>query len=147
MDRPEFEVLRDLPDKVIEEDIRFSKKKNLSPLFTAEDIRIVNSLGYGIRLTIKFNPETGSRNFNVHLSGLGPICRLDVDDQAHRPAGRSHKHALQQPTCPDRNLPFVEDRSSDSGCSLEELFRRFCRRANIQHRGQFFAPDLSGGGA
>ncbi len=31
MDRPEFEALRDLPDKVIVEDIRFSKKKNLSP--------------------------------------------------------------------------------------------------------------------
>lgn len=147
MDRPEFEALRDLPDKVIVEDIRFSKKKNLSPLLTAEDIRIANGLGYDLRLTIKFNPETGSRNFNIHLAGVGPICRLDVDDQAHRPAGRSHKHALQQPTCPDSNLPFAEDRAIDSGRPVEDLFRRFCRMANIQHRGQFFAPDASGGGA
>ena len=147
MDRLEFEALRDLPDKIIDEDIRFSKKKNLSPLLTAEDIRVVNALGYDIRLTFKFNPETGSRNINVHLSGVGPICRLDVDDQAHRPAGRTHKHSLKQPSCPDSNLPFVEDRPSDSGRGLEELFRRFCRMANIQHRGQFFAPDAPGGGA
>jgi hypothetical protein len=147
MDRIEFETLRDLPDKVIEEDIRFSRKRNLNPLVTAEDIRIANSLGYDIRLTIKFNPETGSRNFNIHLSGVGPICRLDVDDQIHHPAGRSHKHSLQHPTCPDRNLPFVEDRSSESGRSIEELFRRFCLIANIQHRGQFFPPDFPGGGA
>lgn len=147
MDRSEFESLRDLPDKVIEEDIRFSKKKNLSPLLTAEDIRITNRLGYDIRLTIKFNPETGSRNFNVHLSGVGPICRLDVDDQAHRPAGRSHKHSLKLPTCPHNNLPFAEDRAGDSGRGLEDLFRRFCLMANIQHRGQLFGPDTTGGGA
>lgn len=70
MDRAEFEALRDLPDKVIEEDIRFSRNRNLSPLHTAEDIRIRNSLGYDLRLTTKFNPETGSRNFNVHVRGL-----------------------------------------------------------------------------
>ena len=147
MDRAEFEALRDLPDKVIEEDIRFSRKKNLSPLHTAEDIKIRNGLGYDLRLTIKFNPETGSRNFNVHISGLGPICRLDVDDQAHHPAGRTHKHSLQQPTCPDLNLPFVEDRKSDSGRSLEVLFSRFCKLANIEHRGQLFPPESNGGGA
>lgn len=147
MDRSEFEALRDVPDKVIEEDIRFTRKKNLGPLLTAEDIRVANRLGYDIRLTIKVNPETGSRNFNIHVSGVGPICRLDVDDQAHRPAGRSHKHSLRQPNCPLGNLPFVEDRPGDSGRSLEDLFRRFCLMANIQHRGQFFSPDTAGGGA
>jgi hypothetical protein len=147
MDRTEFEALRDLPDKVIEEDIHFSRKKNLSPLHTAEDIRIRNSLGYDLRLTIKFNPETGSRNFNVHISGLGPICRLDVDDQAHHPAGRSHKHSLRQPACPDVNLPCVEDRPGESGRSLDVLFQRFCDAANIEHRGQLFPPETSGGGA
>ena len=147
MDRAEFEALRDLPDKVIEEDIHFSRKKNLSPLHTAEDIPIRNGLGYDLRLTIKFNPETGSRNFNVHLSGVGPICRLDVDDQAHHPAGRSHKHSLLQPTCPDQNLPFVEDRPGESGRSIDVLFRRFCDMANIQHRGQLIAPGSNGGGS
>ena len=146
MDRAEFEALRDLPDKVIEEDIRFSRKKNLSPLHTAEDIRIKNGLGYDLRLTVKVNPETGSRNFNVHISGLGPICRLDVDDQAHRPAGRSHKHSLMESSCPDSNLPYVEDRSGESGRPLEVLFRRFCDLANIEHRGQFFPPETNGGG-
>ena len=147
MDRAEFEALRDLPDKVIEDDIRFSRKKNLSPLHTAEDIRISNGPGYDLRLTIKFNPETGSRNFNVHVSGIGPICRLDVDDQAHGPAGRSHKHSLQQPTCPELNLPFVEDRPGESVRNIEDIFRRFCSVANIKHMGQFFPPDANGGGA
>ena len=147
MDRAEFEALGDVPDKTIEEDIRFSRKKNLSPVITAEDIRIVNRLGYDLRLTIKYNPETGARNFNVHLSGVGPICRLDVDDQAHRPAGRSHKHSLQQPSCPLLNLPSVEDRPQESERSIEFLFSRFCTMAHIEHRGQFFAPEPLAGGA
>ncbi|HEU4951749.1 MAG TPA: hypothetical protein VFT46_07340 [Holophagaceae bacterium] len=141
MNRPEFEALRDLPDKKIEEDIRFSSKRNLGPLFTAEGIRIQNSLGYDLRLTIKFNPETGSKNFNVHLSGVGPICRLDVDDQDHRPAGRSHKHSLHTPDCPDQNLPQVTGRSELSGKTLEDLFRDFCIMANINHTGAFHAPE------
>lgn len=147
MDRAEFEALRDIPDKLIEEDIRFSKKKNLGPLQTAEDIRIANGLGYGLRLTIKYNAETGSKNFNVHISGIGPICRLDVDDQAHFPAGRSHKHSLQRPDCPDLNLPSVDDRFGESGRSIDVLFRRFCSMANIIHVGQFNLPDMNGGGA
>lgn len=147
VDRAEFEALRDIPDKLIEEDIRFSKKKNLGPLQTAEDIRIANGLGYGLRLTIKYNAETGSKNFNVHISGIGPICRLDVDDQAHFPAGRSHKHSLQRPDCPDLNLPSVDDRFGESGRSIDVLFRRFCSMANIIHVGQFNLPDMNGGGA
>jgi len=54
----DFEALRDLPGKIIESDIRFSRKRNLSPLHTAEDIRITNPFGHDLRLTIKFNPET-----------------------------------------------------------------------------------------
>ena len=147
MDRPEFEALRDVPDKVIQEDIRFTRKKNLSPLETAEDIRIENGRGYDLRLTLKFNAETGAKSLNVHCSGVGPICRLDVDDNPHSPAGRSHKHTLQTPECPDLNLPYVEDRPGESGRSVEALFRRFCDTAKIQHLGQFLAPDAPGGDA
>lgn len=141
MDRSEFEALRDLPEKIIRGDIRLTEKRNLSPVLTAENIQVENSLGYDLRLTVKYNKETGAKNFNVHCSGVGSICRLDVDDNLHRPAGRSHKHSLHTADCPDQNLPRVEDRSSDSGRSLAELFNRFCTMAQIRHAGQFIDPD------
>jgi hypothetical protein len=140
--RTEFEALRDLPGKMIESDIRFVRSKATSPFVIAENIRIVNDHGLDARLSIRYNPQVGSKTFNVHVPGLGPICRLDVDGPPHRPAGRSHKHALQSERCPDRNLPDgVADRSELAGKSVRELFAEFCRMAQITHRGTLEAPD------
>lgn len=145
MNRADFEKLRDLPNKIIVDDIRFSSKRQFSPLLIAEDLKIDNSLGHEARLTIQFNPEIGSKTFNVHIRGIGPICRLDVDGPPHRPCGRTHKHSLQTELCPDRNLPTqVIDRPDLSGLSLTEAFSQFCAMAQIQHTGIFETPSEGG---
>lgn len=84
MNRLCFEALRDLPEKKISEDIRFSRRQALAPVLCADGIRIRNSAGIELLLSITCNPLVGSKSFNVHAPGIGPICRLDVDG---RPTG------------------------------------------------------------
>lgn len=141
MDRLTFEALRDLPGKVIRGDVRLSRRQALAPLLTAEGLRIENSAGVELVMNIQFNPAVGSKTVNVHVPGVGPICRLDVDGPAHRPAGRTHKHSLQTVQCPDSNLPTgVIDRPDLAGQSLVQVFEAFCAMAKIHHDGQFEAP-------
>lgn len=141
MNRTEFEAIRDVPGKVIRCDIKFTRRQATSPALTAEGIEIENAAGIELRLNITYNPLVGSKTFNVHVPGIGPICRLDVDGTAHRPAGRSHKHSLQSDRCPDRNLPDnVRDRGDLSGQSLADLFAVFCHMAQIAHEGTFESP-------
>lgn len=145
MDRTAFEELRNLPGKIIEGDIRFGRPRATHPVLVAENIAIANAHGIDARLNIHYNPQVGSKTFNVHVPGVGPICRLDVDGAPHRPCGRSHKHSLQSPRCPDRNLPDgVIDRADLAGKSVREVFEEFCRIAHIQHKG---ALELPGEGA
>ena len=147
MDRKTFEALRDVPGKLIRGDIRFVASRTIRPLLVAEDVRIQNQFGVDLRLTIKHNPEVGSSTFNVHVPGVGPICRLDVDGPPHPPLGRSHKHAVQTEDCPRRNLPDgVLDRPDLSGKSVPDLFAAFCEMAFIDHHGAFFAPGIEVGG-
>lgn len=142
MNRTEFEALRDIAGKEIRVDIRFSRRQATAPALVAEGIPIVNTDGVELRLNITFNPEIGSKTFNVHAGGVGPICRMDVDGPAHRPAGRSHKHALIDERCPDRNLPeCVVNRPDLAGKTLRELFDVFCKLGHISHTGQFETPD------
>ncbi len=141
MNRAEFENGRDIPGKVIRGDIRFSRRQATQPAIVAEGIVIENDQDVQLRLNITYNPIAGAKAFNVHVPGIGPICRLDVDGTAHRPAGRSHKHSLQSGRCADRNLPEgVIDRSDLSGRSLAELFSVFCEMAQIVHVGAFESP-------
>jgi hypothetical protein len=108
----------------------------------AEGIRIENAEGVELVLTISYNEVVGAKTLNVHVPGVGPICRLDVDGNAHRPAGRSHKHSLREERCPDRNLPdAIIDRPELAGSSLRAVFTDFCRMANITHLGHIEAPD------
>lgn len=145
MDRTQFEALRDLRGKVIRGDLRFAKGRATAPVLTIDGVVVENEGGVELRLNISFNTATGAKSFNVHVPGLGPICRLDVDGPAHRPAGRSHKHALNSERCPDRNLPDgVTDRADLSGRSLVDLFAEFCTIANISHQGRLIAPDSEG---
>lgn len=128
MNRIEFEALRDIPDKQIRADIRFSRRQATAPALIAEGIAVENSGGVDLRLNITFNPAVGSKPFNAHVPGVGPICRLDVDGPAHRPAGRSHKHALQTERCPDRNLPdevVASGNTSQAHALANEIFRRW----------------------
>lgn len=141
MDRPSFEALRDLPGKTIHGDIRLARRAALAPLLVAEGIRIEAGGDTELLMSVHYNPEVGAKTVNVHVPGLGPICRLDVDGPAHRPAGRSHKHALQTPRCPERNIPAaVIDRPDLSGRSIRDVFEVFCSMAKITHNGRFEAP-------
>ncbi len=141
VDRAEFEALRDLPGKTINADIRFTRSRATSPLVVADNIQIANGSGIDARLSISYNPDVGSKTFNVHITGIGAICRLDVDGPPHRPAGRSHKHSLQTPRCPGKNLPQVIDRQDLAGKGVRELFDTFCKMANITHNGDLEVPD------
>ena len=142
MNRTEFEALRDISGKIIREHIRFSKRAATRPALTVEDVPIENDEGIDLRLNITYNPEVGSKTFNVHVQGVGPICRFDVDGPVHHPVGRSHKHAVQTERCPDRNLPEqVDDRPDLSGKPLRVIFDVLCQAGQITHSGSFNAPD------
>lgn len=142
MNRSEFEAIRGLPEKRIRADIRFVKARATAPAVVADGIVVENTAGTELRMNLSFNPESGSKTINVYVPGLGPICRLDVDGPAHRPAGRSHKHALQTERCPDRNLPdAVADRPELSGKAFRDVFKAFCDMARIEHDGTIDAPD------
>lgn len=142
MDRKTFEALRDLPGKTITGDIRFVRRAALTPVLVAEGIRIDNAAGVELMLTVSYNERVGAKTINVHVPGLGPICRLDVDGPAHRPAGRSHKHSLHDERCPERNLPDgVVDRPDLAGSTIRQVFDEFCRIADIVHVGQLDTPD------
>lgn len=139
MDRAAFEAVRNVPGKVIRGEIRLVARRQTSPALVAENIVIENDSGIALKLNISYNPEVGSKTFNVTAAGIGPICRLDVDGPAHRPAGRSHKHSLQTDRCPERNLPDnVHDRPDLAGKTVTELFKIFCEMADIAHMGTFF---------
>jgi hypothetical protein len=141
VNRTEFDAIRDIPGKVIEGDIKFARRQATLPALTAENIAIVNTGGVELRLNITYNPDVGSKTFNVYVPGVGPICRLDVDGPAHRPAGRSHKHSVQIDRCSDRNLrDGVVDRPDLAGKTLADLFSEFCHMAKITHAGTFEAP-------
>lgn len=142
MDRTEFEALRDLPTKEIASDIKFARLNAISPWHYAENVRVANSAGVDLRMTIGYNEAVGSIKINVHVPGTGPICRLCVDNRPHPPAGKSHKHALQSSQCPEHNLrDGVVDRPDLGGKSVREVFALFCRIAGIRHQGQLQAPD------
>ncbi len=135
MDRTTFEALRDLPGKTISADIRFVRRAVLAPVLVAEGIRIDNDGGVELMLSMSYNEVVGAKTINAYVPGVGPICRLDVDGNAHRPAGRSHKHSLQGERCPDRNLSDgVQDRADLAGSSVRRVFdRRLDRRGASGH--------------
>jgi|GEM_PF-773117 len=143
MDRSEFERLRDLPGKRIAGDIRLAQRSDISAAWEAKDIPIANPDGVDARLTVQLVIETGAKTLNVRIMGVGPVCRLEVDSRPHKPAGRSHKHALRTPACPRENLKrSVVDRADLSGRSLSEVFDAFCRMAHIRHDGKLIvSPD------
>lgn len=123
-----------------------AQRNDISAAWEAKDVLIANADGIDARLTIQIVSETGAKTLNVKVTGIGPICRLEVDSRPHKPAGRSHKHALRTSACPRENLKRdVHDRSDLDGWSLQEVFDAFLRMAHIDHDGALIVPpDLSG---
>lgn len=135
MDRTEFERLRDLPGKYVDGDIILQKDGRV--YLESEKLIIVNSDDVDATVLLRWNPETDSKTVNVIVSGLGPVCRLDVDGTVHAPAGRHHKHSLVHPDCPVSNLGRGVVRRDDlAGQDIATVWTEFCRMANIEHRGQ-----------
>jgi hypothetical protein len=137
MDRIRFERLRDLPGKTIDIDIHLLPKRDRAGVFVMEDIPINNSEGVDARLKVEWIEETDAKCINVHIKGIGPICRLEVDSKDHAQFGRSHKHALREPTCPENNLPRdITNRDELSGKEVQEIFLVFCVMAKIDYQGK-----------
>lgn len=143
MNRIEFERLRDLPDKKIKADIKFTLKKETSPNLTFDNIPLQNSLDWDILLNGTYKPNIPSVTFNFVLRGTGPICRLDVNGQVHRSVGRTHKHSLQQESDskPSENLPHADARPDLADKSVREIWETLCKQAKIIHEGTFTPPD------
>ncbi len=146
MNRRDFKHLRDLSGKTISAAIKLTPKQACRPLLTTDRIAIENAGGARLWMNINYNPETGTKGVNVTHEGEGPICRLDVDGTQHGPAGRSHKHSVQNENSVNENLrDGVVARADLSGKTLREVFDDFCSAANITFTGTFDAPDEGGG--
>lgn len=136
MNRSEFERLRDLHGKRIAEEIILRRKKSGSAVLESGAVPIETDSAVLANVYVSYNEETGAKTVNIMVVGVGPICRLDVDGKMHRPAGRSHKHALRTPDCPFENLARdVIDRPDLAGQSLECVFAEFCNMAHIEFSG------------
>jgi hypothetical protein len=141
VDRDEFELLRDLPNKEVTQDIVFRKDKNLPPgVFRTDQVRVENALDYNVVVEAHFTPLTGATVFNFFLEGTGPICRFEVNSTIHGDAGRTHKHDLRTPRCPSQNLPNALARPDFEGLTSRELWGLICRHARIIHTGQLELP-------
>ena len=143
MDRSEFEELRDLPDKVIQDDVIFRQPQDMKPNFTCGPLRIINSLKANLVLHCTYKPEIPSYTFNFTVVGTGPICRIDVNGTVHGRAGRTHKHSLTRASdaTPNKNLPVAVSRPDLELKSAPELWRIVCDEARIVHTGRFFNPE------
>lgn len=143
MDRAQFEALRNLPGKKISADIQFTPSRETSPNLTFAKIKVDNSLGWDIELNGTYKPGVPSVTFNFVAIGVGPVCRIDVNGQEHKPAGRTHKHDLRQASDPKGNLPLAVPRLDLVDKSPVEIWRILCTQANINHTGSFLDPSDS----
>lgn len=141
MNRTEFEVLRDLPDKRIEADIFFDLKQPTSPNLTFEDVKVENSLNYDVVLNGTYKPGIPAITFNFVLRGTGPICRVCVEGTLHPGAGRTHKHDLRKESDPRNNLPIAVARADLERRSAKEVWDIVLQQANIRHIGTFTEPE------
>ncbi|HEU0177354.1 MAG TPA: hypothetical protein VFV58_24075 [Blastocatellia bacterium] len=138
MNRREFEELRDMPDKEIIVDIAFVRKNATTLVFT--DIKVKNSLGMELIVDGTFKPDIPAVKYNFTVQGIGPICRLEMNSTMHKDAGRTHKHDLQEESCPRKNLPFAVARPDIEELTPKQIWEVLCRQANIKHVGKFIDP-------
>lgn len=142
MNRIEFEELRNLPGKIIRDDIVFnvtsatgSQTKVVGPL------RVENSLGIDLFLNGAYRPWEDGVTYNFAVDKVGPICRVDVNGTNHQTQGRTHKHSLTKETDPKNNLPEAVARPELSSMTAKQVWDVLCKEANIIHEGSFFDPE------
>lgn len=139
MNRVEFERLRDVPNKEITADIVFQTEN--PETFSFADVQVANELGVDLILNGRYKPNLPAVKFNFYVRGVGPICRIEVNSTMHGAAGRTHKHDLQQESCPRRNLPHAIPRPDLEPMAIQEVWATICEQARIIHRGKLIGPE------
>ncbi len=142
MTKQEFEILRNLPNKTIESDIIWQEEKGMGSNLIFKDVEVINSIGILILVNGTYKPILSSVTFNFVVHSVGPICRIDVNGTLHKEAGRTHKHELQKPddSQPQNNLPYAIARLDLNDKTPYQVWRIFCKQANIIHKGKFVEP-------
>lgn len=142
MNRQEFESLRDLPNKTIVADIEFQPNQGIATSLTFRGVKVDNALGYDIELIGFYKPAIPAVVFTFVVGGVGPICRLCVNNTVHGDEGRTHKHSLKEETCPKDNLPHAVARGDFdlNSQTVQDIWDRFCAEANIIHSGTLAEP-------
>lgn len=141
MNRFEFEMLRNVPDKTINGNLVFAVKKDSgSSNLVFDNIKVENSLNYELFLNATYKPDIPSVTFNFIIKNVGPICRVCVNGMIHKNVGRTHKHDLQNDSDPRNNLPEAIARNDLSGRKPSEIWQIICVQANIVHNGSLIFP-------
>lgn len=137
MTRVEFEALRNLPNKLIADDIEISLKKNAT-IYQSKAILVANAQNLLLQLNVSYHPHVQHYTFNFSVKGVGPICRYDINGAIHGNAGRTHKHSLQTDRCPDLHLPGARERKDldNPGQTIEDVWKVVCNEANLLHHGR-----------
>lgn len=138
MDRGEFEALRSLPNKEISDDILFRRENGTTLSFNG--IKVKNSMNVDLVLNGTFKPDFPSVIYNFSVRGLGPICRVCVNNTVHT-GTRTHKHELVSERCPRRNIPNATPRPDLEQMTARQVWDDLCMRANITHTGKFIDPE------
>jgi hypothetical protein len=141
VDRHDFSQLLKARGKEIKADIQFVQIRNLPEYIVVFDnAELENPLGYDIVANGSYNRKTGATKFNFVLRGTGPICRVEVGGFIHGSAGRTHKHDVQEPDDPRKDLPHAHPRPDLEAKNPREIWEDLCRRAGIEHTGRFIDP-------
>lgn len=106
-----------------------------------ENAALKNPFDYDIVLNGSFNKKTGALKFNFLMRGVGPICRVEVNGAIHGDAGRTHKHDIRKDSDPRMDLPHAEARPDLIGKTPKEVWEDLCKRAKIEHTGNFVDPS------
>jgi len=146
--REEFEELRKSA-KTIEDNIEYHRYDQDSKVWTFTGVRVINHLGYTVKLNGAYDPRTRYIKFNFVLVGVGKkqggaICRVEVRGKVHPGAGRTHKQCVKEGTCMRRNLPYAVQALEFDSYGIRQVWETICTRANIDHTGTFFEPPEAG---
>lgn len=140
MTRQEFEQLRNLPGKLIQENIEFMQVKEMTPNLVFYNVPVLNDQNWDIRVNGTYKPGIPSITFNFALYGSGPICRLCINGTIHGNAGRTHKHELRTEDDPRYNLPTALPKPEMETLTARQAWNWLCENANIIHEGEFIDP-------